>query len=364
MIISQKKTLSKKTHILIPSSGFGCMENYQEILNSFIYFQQFSLVKDQLQFDVPQDKIRNFAIIAHIDHGKSTLADRLLELTGAIPTGGHKQFLDKLPVERARGITVKAQSAALRFNGHVLNLIDTPGHVDFGFEVARSLSACQGAVLLVDATQGIQAQTLATYHAAFDAELAIIPVINKVDMPLADPQRVQAQMVTMFGMEPADILQISAKTGLGVQALLEALVDRIPPPAGQPDGAFRALLLDSHYDSYRGAINLVQVADGSVGRGDRFESCLSGDAFEVLEVGLLVPESLPLVPPLRLRAGQSGYIISDARSVRSARVGDTFRGVKSAATPLQGFSASKPMVFQARTTCRSLIARGFATIEK
>ena len=235
-----------------------------------------------------------------VDHGKSTLADRLLELTGAIPTGGKKQYLDRLAVERARGITVKAQSASLLYTPpagagpHLLNLIDTPGHVDFSYEVQRSLQACQGCLLLVDASQGIQAQTIANYRLAVECGLTIVPVLNKIDLPLAEPARVTAQMVSALDVREEDILHISAKTGLGVAALLQALVARLPPPAGVPDGLLRVLLLDASWDAYRGAVCVINVVDGMLRTGDRIESAATGETAEVLEVGLLAPEPLPL----------------------------------------------------------------------
>ena len=318
--------------------------------------------------------MRNFAIIAHIDHGKSTLADRLLELTGAIPTGGRKQYLDRLEVERARGITVKAQSASLLFTPraeprtpHLLNLIDTPGHVDFSYEVSRSLAACQGCLLLVDASQGIQAQTIANHRLAVDAGLTIVPVLNKIDLPSAEPERVAAQMVAALSISESSILRVSAKSGLGVDLLLEALVQRLPPPNGQPDGPLRALLLvrlcsatgsaclpdnaDSHHpqdaswDVYRGAVCIVNVVDGVLRSGDRIVSAATGEACEVMEVGFLAPEPVPMRGG-SLRAGAVGYIITSSRSLTTARVGDTLLHVGSEAKPLPGFKAAKPMIFQ------------------
>ena len=316
--------------------------------------------------------MRNFAIIAHIDHGKSTLADRLLELTGAIPTGGRKQYLDRLEVERARGITVKAQSASLLFTPraeprtpHLLNLIDTPGHVDFSYEVSRSLAACQGCLLLVDASQGIQAQTIANHRLAVDAGLTIVPVLNKIDLPSAEPDRVAAQMVAALSVAESSILRVSAKSGLGVDLLLEALVQRLPPPSGQPAGPLRALLLvrlsssgacmpnttdfhhpqDASWDVYRGAVCIVNVVDGVLRSGDRITSAATGEACEVMEVGFLAPEPVPLRGG-SLRAGAVGYIITSSRSLTTARVGDTLLHVGSAAKPLPGFKAAKPMIFQ------------------
>eukprot|EP00894_Picocystis_sp_ML_P002148 jgi/Pico_ML_1/52665/g3339.t1 len=267
--------------------------------------------------------IRNFSVIAHIDHGKSTLSDRLLELTGAIKSGSRKQYLDRLPVERSRGITVKAQTASMFFpwqsTTYLLNLIDTPGHVDFSYEVSRSLAACQGALLLVDAAQGIQAQTVSTFYAAFEADLSIIPVINKIDMPAADPVRVTEEICMAFDYEPEDVLAISAKTGEGLEHVLPAIVERVPPPIGNPLSPLRLLLFDSYYDEYRGVVCLVQVVDGVLQKGDKIVSLNAEDRYEALEVGIFTPEP---VTSTNLYTGQVGYVIMGMKTVTAARMFD------------------------------------------
>ncbi|KAJ8775208.1 hypothetical protein K2173_020212 [Erythroxylum novogranatense] len=304
----------------------------------------------------PPERIRNFSIIAHIDHGKSTLADRLLELTGTIKKGhGQPQYLDKLQVERERGITVKAQTATM-FHKHklgssnvqdeppkfLLNLIDTPGHVDFSYEVSRSLAACQGALLVVDAAQGVQAQTVANFYLAFESNLTIIPVINKIDQPTADPERVKAQLKSMFDLEPSDCLLTSAKTGQGLEHVLPAVIERIPPPSGDSNVPLRMLLLDSYYDEYKGVICHVAVVDGILRKGDKISSVATGQAYEILDVGIMNPE---LTPTGVLLTGQVGYVVSGMRSTKEARVGDTLHHSRSNVEPLPGFRPAKHMVF-------------------
>ncbi|KAK6793976.1 hypothetical protein RDI58_007429 [Solanum bulbocastanum] len=299
----------------------------------------------------PSDNIRNFSIIAHVDHGKSTLADRLLELTGTIRKGhGQPQYLDKLQVERERGITVKAQTATM-FHRHkflgsdtdfLLNLIDTPGHVDFSYEVSRSLAACQGALLVVDAAQGVQAQTVANFYLAFESNLAIIPVINKIDQPTADPDRVKAQLKSMFDLNPSDVLLTSAKTGLGLEQVLPAAIERIPPPPGKSTSPLRMLLLDSYYDEYKGVICHVAIVDGALHKGDKICSAATGQSYEVSDVGIMHPE---LVATGILLTGQVGYIVSGMRSTKEARVGDTLHHTRTVIQPLPGFKPAKHMVF-------------------
>eukprot|EP00249_Psilotum_nudum_P013311 c24274_g1_i1 orf=593-2398(-) len=310
--------------------------------------------------------IRNFSIIAHVDHGKSTLADRLLELTGTIKRGhGQPQYLDKLQVERERGITVKAQTATMFFNydqavtpqtaesfdgftspflckSYLLNLIDTPGHVDFNYEVSRSLAACQGVLLVVDAAQGVQAQTVANFYLAFEADLTIIPVINKIDQIGADPERVKAQLNALFDLDPQDALLTSAKTGEGLSQVLPAIIERIPPPRGGIDSPLRMLLLDSYYDEYRGVICHVAVVDGRLQKGDKIASASSGKSYEVTDVGIMHPE---LTPTGMLLTGQVGYIVTGMRSTNEARVGVTFHHSQIAVEPLPGFKPAKHMVF-------------------
>ena len=301
---------------------------------------------------VPLERTRNFSIIAHVDHGKSTLADRLLELTGAIEKGGAHQILDTLPVERARGITVKAQAVSVLWRSdavggeareYLLNLIDTPGHADFSFEVSRSLSACDGAVLLVDATQGVQAQTIATFYLALEGGLVIVPAANKVDMLAADVDRVAQQMISAFGVEREEVLEVSGKTGLNVTSVLDAVVSRVPPPKGDPNAPTRILLLDCHYDDYRGAVNVVQVVDGEVKKGDKVTSYVTGQHFEVLELGMSTPTPCAVDS---LKAGNVGYMITNVRDVRSSKIGDTLHAYKQTVQPLPGFRQAKPMVFQ------------------
>lgn len=299
----------------------------------------------------PSDNIRNFSIIAHVDHGKSTLADRLLELTGTIRKGhGQPQYLDKLQVERERGITVKAQTATMfhchKFlgsdTGFLLNLIDTPGHVDFSYEVSRSLAACQGALLVVDAAQGVQAQTVANFYLAFESNLAIIPVINKIDQPTADPDRVKAQLKSMFDLDPSDTLLTSAKTGQGLEQVLPAVIERIPPPPGKNTSPLRMLLLDSYYDEYKGVICHVAIVDGVLNKGDKICSAATGQSYEVSDVGIMHPE---LVATGILLTGQVGYIVSGMRSTKEARVGDTLHHTRTVIQPLPGFKPAKHMVF-------------------
>lgn len=295
----------------------------------------------------PPHRIRNFSVIAHIDHGKSTLCDRLLEVTGTLSAHTkNEQFLDKLQVERERGITVKAQSASMiyRYKGedYLLNLIDTPGHVDFSYEVSRSLYACQGAVLLVDATQGVQAQTMAHFYQAFEQDLAVIPVINKIDMSAADPERVAQEMHALFDFNANDIILASAKTGIGIEDILHAIIERIPMPVAHPEKPLRALLFDSWYNEYKGVICLIAVIDGDIHKGDMIQLAQSEATYEVLELGIMYPNE---TPHDALFAGQVGYLITGMKTVREARVGDTVHRYKTVITPFPGFKPAKPMVF-------------------
>ncbi|KAF9052993.1 translation factor GUF1, mitochondrial [Panaeolus papilionaceus] len=312
------------------------------------------VVHDIAMEDFPCDVVRNFSIIAHIDHGKSTLADRLLELTGTIQkktTGGkNEQVLDKLKVERERGITdvivVKAQTSSMihPFEGrkHLLNLIDTPGHVDFAWEVSRSLAACQGALLLVDASQGVQAQSISVFHNAKERGLTIIPVLNKLDLPAADPERIASQMESTLGINPQDILSISAKTGKGVEAVLEAIIRRIPPPTARTDTPFKAFLFDSFYDKYRGVISLISVQGGVLRKGDKVASCHTRKRYEVTELGIMYPEEVPMKT---LNAGQVGYIACNMKESSEAHIGDTIHRVGEVVEPMAGFQPAKAMVF-------------------
>ncbi|KAJ1961417.1 Translation factor guf1 mitochondrial [Dispira parvispora] len=293
------------------------------------------------------DRIRNFSIIAHIDHGKSTLADRLLELTGTIDKNAtNKQVLDKLKVERDRGITVKAQTASMfyeyRGQRYLLNLIDTPGHVDFSYEVSRSLAACQGTILLVDSSQGIQAQTVANFYLAFGENLAILPILNKIDLPGADPDKVANQIEKAFEIPTSDVLGISAKSNINVDQVLPRVIDQVPPPQGDIRAPFKALLFDSWYDSYVGVVCLLRIVDGQVRRGDTIVSHHSGVKYEVMEVGIMYPEQSPTVT---LQAGQVGYIVCNMKTISEAHVGDTFYHLKQRVDPLPGFVPAKSMVF-------------------
>jgi len=290
--------------------------------------------------------IRNFSIIAHIDHGKSTLSDRLLEYTGTISTKHEEQFLDKLQVERERGITVKAQTASMVYpyknQNYLLNLIDTPGHVDFSYEVSRSLHACQGALLLVDAVDGVQAQTMANFYLAFEQNITIIPAINKIDLNNAHPERIAHQLEKLFDFKPEEILYISAKTGVGIENILPAIIDRVPPPPAHPDLPLKAMLFDSWFDEYRGVVCLVYVQDGILTKGDRIRLAQMEKEYDILELGLMHPNE---TPQDALYAGQVGYIITGMKTVRDARVGDTIYNPKNFVKPFPGFKPAKPMVF-------------------
>jgi len=290
------------------------------------------------------DRIRNFSIIAHIDHGKSTLADRIIEVTGTLTSREmREQVLDTMELERERGITIKAQAVRVFWRGCQLNLIDTPGHVDFTYEVSRALQACEGAVLLVDAAQGIQAQTLANAYLAIENDLEIVPVVNKIDLPQADPEGVAAELAALVGVDPADVLAISAKTGDGVAAVLAAIVERVPPPAGDPAAPARALVFDSTYDQYRGVIAFVRAVDGSFRPGERLRTMATGTAFEAEELGVFSPER---TPTRDLAAGEVGYVVTGLKDVARLRVGDTLTSeARPAAEPVPGYRDVKPMVF-------------------
>jgi GTP-binding protein LepA len=288
--------------------------------------------------------IRNFCIIAHIDHGKSTLADRMLQLTGVVEDRQMRaQYLDRMDIERERGITIKSQAVRLPWNGYVLNLIDTPGHVDFSYEVSRSLEACEGAVLLVDAAQGIEAQTLANLYLALEADLHIIPVLNKIDLPAAQPDKYAEEIAGIIGVDPAEVLRVSGKTGEGVKELLDNIVETVPAPQGDPDGPARALIFDSVYDTYRGVVTYVRVIDGHLSRREKSLMMSTGAAHETLEVGVISPEPKPTAG---LGVGEVGYLITGVKDVRQARVGDTVTSSAGRATEaLAGYRHPRPMVF-------------------
>jgi GTP-binding protein LepA len=290
------------------------------------------------------DQIRNFSIISHVDHGKSTLSDRILELTGAVdPRLMREQYLDSMDLERERGITIKAQNVRVFWRDHVLHLIDTPGHVDFGYEVSRSSAACEGAVLLVDASQGIQAQTLANCYQALEHNLEIVAVLNKIDLPAADPERCAEEIERVLGLDSAGILRISAKTGEGVPGLLDAVVDRVPPPAHVPGAPLRALIFDSTYDQYRGVISSIRVMDGNLRGADKLRFMQAGTDHDIEEVGIRTPEPRPVS---ELGPGEVGYLIAGIKNVAGARSGETVTTTVHPATePLDGYRDPKPMVF-------------------
>ena len=301
----------------------------------------------------PPELIRNFCIIAHIDHGKSTLADRMLQLTGVVEDRAMRaQYLDRMDIERERGITIKSQAVRLpwaapgtdgQLTDHVLNLIDTPGHVDFTYEVSRSLAACEGAVLLVDAAQGIEAQTLANLYLALENDLHVIPVLNKIDLPAAQPERYAEEIAHIIGGSPDDVLRVSGKTGAGVKELLDKVVAEIPPPVGEADAPARAMIFDSVYDIYRGVITYIRVIDGKITPRERIQMMSTKAVHELLEVGVISPEP---IPTRGLGVGEVGYLITGVKDVRQSRVGDTITSAaKGATVPLGGYRDPKPMVY-------------------
>jgi GTP-binding protein LepA len=291
---------------------------------------------------MPLDKIRNFCIIAHVDHGKSTLADRILLLTGAVEQRNFQdQYLDSNAIERERGITIKAKSVALKYRDYNLNLIDTPGHADFNYEVSKSLAACEGAILVVDASQGVQAQTVANAYLAIDAGLHIIPVINKIDLQHAQVEDTIRQIQQLIGCDPSEVMKISGKVGLGVAELMEAIVGRIPAPKGDPEAPLQALIFDSSYDEFRGVVVYVRIRNGTVRRGDKIRFVASGNEYQVEEVGVFMPQMKPVE---RLSTGEVGYILANVKSIRQVRVGDTIAGGPEV-KPLPGYKEAVPMVF-------------------
>ncbi|MFN8081598.1 MAG: translation elongation factor 4 [Kineosporiaceae bacterium] len=296
----------------------------------------------------PPEKIRNFCIIAHIDHGKSTLADRMLQITGVVdPRLMREQYLDRMDIERERGITIKSQAVRMPWESagetYALNMIDTPGHVDFTYEVSRSLAACEGAVLLVDAAQGIEAQTLANLYLAMENELAIIPVLNKIDLPAANPEQCAEELAGLIGCEPEDCLRVSGKTGMGVEPLLDQIVRQVPPPSGQIDAPARAMIFDSVYDTYRGVVTYVRVIDGHLSPRERILMMSTKATHELLEIGVISPEP---EPTKGLGVGEVGYLITGVKDVRQSKVGDTVTNAsKPASGALGGYRDPKPMVF-------------------
>ncbi|MEY2424772.1 MAG: GTP-binding protein LepA [Actinomycetota bacterium] len=290
------------------------------------------------------DRIRAVAIVAHVDHGKSTLADRLLEICGAVdPRNMKAQYLDSMDIERERGITIKAQNVRLQYRDHDIFLIDTPGHVDFGYEVSRSLAACDGVILLVDASQGIEAQTLANCFLALEHDLTIVAALNKIDLPAADPARYAGEIEQVLGIPADEILKISAKTGEGVIELLDAVLERIPPPTGDPDAPLQALVFDSYYDQYRGVVSAVRVLNGAMHHHERLRFMQTGQTHEIEEIGLKTPDHTPIAT---LSTGEVGYLIAGIKNVAEARSGETVTSAaKPAASALEGYLEPKPMVF-------------------
>lgn len=294
------------------------------------------------------DKIRNFSIIAHIDHGKSTLADRLIESTGTVEKRDMAdQLLDNMELERERGITIKAQTVRLKYTAsdgkeYRLNLIDTPGHVDFTYEVSRSLAACEGALLVVDASQGVEAQTLSNVYLALDNDLEIVPVINKIDLPSAEPDRVKEEIEEAIGLDASEAILCSAKTGEGIEDILEAIVKKVPPPSGDSGKPLQALIFDSYFDSYKGAVAHVRIFDGTVKKGDKLKLIATGKEFEATEIGYFSPS---MVEVDELSAGEVGYICGSLKDVRDVRVGDTITNLENPAKALEGYRAPVPMVF-------------------
>jgi len=294
-------------------------------------------------------RIRNFSIIAHIDHGKSTLADRLLEYTGALTAREMQdQFLDKMDLERERGITIKAQTVRLGYTGddgneYILNLIDTPGHVDFTYEVSRSLAACEGGLLVVDASQGVEAQTLANVYLALDNDLEVFPVLNKIDLPAAEPERVKHEIEEIIGIDAHDAVLASAKEGIGTREILEEIIKKIPPPTGDAAAPLKALLFDSWYDQYQGVIILVRLFDGTLKKGDKIQLMSTNRAYEALKVGVFSPV---MVEVPQLTAGEVGFVIAGIKDVADAKVGDTVTLLhRQCESMLGGFKEVKPMVF-------------------
>ena len=294
-----------------------------------------------------QENIRNFSIIAHIDHGKSTLADRILEKTGAITEREKKdQLLDNMDIERERGITIKLNAVNLKYNyqgeEYILHLIDTPGHVDFSYEVSRSLAACEGAILVVDAAQGIEAQTLANLYLALDNNLTIIPVINKIDLPNADPEKVKRELIETLGFNEDEIVLTSAKNGIGIEELIETIIKKVPAPKGDKNKDLQALIFDSYFDAYRGIMTLVRVVNGKIKVKDKIKMLATGAVYEVVEIGIHTPHEMKKD---QLVAGEVGYLCASIKSIEDVKVGDTITLANSKVDQLPGYQPMKPMVF-------------------
>ena len=290
-----------------------------------------------------QDKIRNFSIIAHIDHGKSTLADRILDITGAVSEREkQEQLLDSMDIERERGITIKLNTVQLNYKDYIFHLIDTPGHVDFTYEVSRSLAACEGAILVVDAAQGIEAQTLANVYLAMENDLVIIPVINKIDLPNADVDKVKKELKDVLGFNEDEIILCSAKSGVGVEELLDAIIDRIPAPQGDSNNKLQALIFDSYFDSYRGIVTLVRIVNGKIRVGDKIKMFTTNTTYDVVELGVHTPH---IKKKNELTTGEVGYICASIKKIDDVHVGDTITLVSDEGEQLSGYKPMKPMVF-------------------
>src|SRR3954447_3239218 len=302
-------------------------------------------IRRRVPSTAPMDfaRIRNIAIISHVDHGKSTLADRFLELTGAVAARDMRaQYLDSMDLERERGITIKLQSVRLNWREHVINIIDTPGHVDFGYEVSRSLAACEGVILLVDAAQGIEAQTLANCYLAMENNLEIVAVLNKIDLPAAEPERYAEEIERVVGIAANDILRISAKTGQGVPELLDAVIERIPPPKGDPDEPLQALIFDSHFDQYRGVVSSIRVVNGVMRTGAKLLFAQADASYDADEIGVRTPNATPVAT---LGPGEVGYLIAGIKDVGEAKSGETVTEKSRPGEVLEGYREPKPMVF-------------------
>ncbi|ETW01271.1 GTP-binding protein LepA [Aphanomyces invadans] len=327
----------------------SCARNFSSSLEEVTPKTLGKILASQLD-QIPVEQTRNFSIVAHIDHGKSTLADRLLELSGNITSKEREsaQHLDNLQVERERGITVKAQTASMLYEDkssntrYLLNLVDTPGHVDFSYEVSRSLSACEGVLLLVDASQGIQSQTLATYHAAKEKGLQVVPVLTKIDMPHAQPEECMLSLSALLDVDPESVLLTSAKSGIGITDVLQTVVDRLPPPEANRSAPLKCLLVDSYYDDYRGIVCLVKVVDGRISPGDKIVSAATKTSYDVQETGVLLPHRSPTPG---LHGGQVGYVIAGMKTTTEAKIGDTFFHPSKPVEPLPGFQEVRSMVF-------------------
>ncbi|XP_045204494.1 translation factor Guf1, mitochondrial-like isoform X2 [Mercenaria mercenaria] len=347
-LLQNRHITNRCLHILKKKRGIYL----NDVLHGRVFSTSFALANKQkiADFDLsefPPERIRNFSIIAHVDHGKSTLADRLLETTGVISVSSkNQQVLDRLQVEKERGITVKAQTASLFYTHqgtrYLLNLIDTPGHVDFNYEVSRSLSACQGVILLVDANQGVQAQTVANFFLAFDRDLPVIPVLNKIDLKGAQPDVVMQQLNKLFDIQPEEVLQVSAKLGTGINEVLQAIVERIPAPVADVQNPLKCLMFDSWYTQYRGAVASIAVLDGVVRKGDKIMTHHKKKVHEVQEIGIMYPTEYPTDV---LYAGQVGYIIANMKNIKDAMVGETIYHQNQPTQPMPGFKPAKPMVF-------------------